>query len=73
MDPNATLATLRNAIIQMDAAESSADLSYQIAAEELRDAAEALDDWLSKGGFLPDAWQHGEWRHFASEIEKEDS
>ena len=26
-------------------------------AEELANAFEALDEWLSKGGFLPEAWK----------------
>ncbi len=43
MDPNAALHSLRLAI---------ASGEYEIAA----DYAEALDEWLSKGGYLPSDW-----------------
>lgn len=44
MDPNEALAQLRNAF---------ADSDY-LTAEELFNA---LDEWLTKGGFLPDPWR----------------
>ena len=43
MDPNETLAIIRNSFAATD---------YE-AAEE---AFEALDEWLSRGGFLPKEW-----------------
>lgn len=46
MDPNAALYSLRIAI---------ASGEYEIAA----DYTEALDEWLSEGGFLPSAWERG--------------
>lgn len=44
MDPDAALYSLRLAI---------ASGEYEPAA----DYAEALDEWLSNGGFLPSAWE----------------
>lgn len=43
MDPNATLANARKALL--DGNLNEAAFAY-----------EALDNWLVKGGFLPDAW-----------------
>lgn len=45
MDPNVTLARLREKM-QGNFIES-----------ETRELFEALDGWLSKGGFLPDDWR----------------
>lgn len=57
MDPNTTLKMLREAIKGFfDAAENgSADDEYDCAVT-VAGMAEALDEWLTKGGFLPDAW-----------------
>jgi hypothetical protein len=48
MDPNETLRELRR--ILRAGAWDAAD------AERVRELIEALDAWLSRGGFLPDAW-----------------
>jgi hypothetical protein len=48
MDPNATLRALRAAL---DVAEGDFD------AEEFRYLFDVLDEWLSKGGALPIAWE----------------
>ena len=58
MDPNAALANLREAIRVWDAAspddtDPSTESSY---AADAIEAARDLDEWLSKGGFLPEAW-----------------
>ncbi|AZS12590.1 HNH endonuclease [Mycobacterium phage DrLupo] len=45
MDPDATLAELRGAIAEGD---------FETAATHF----EALDAWLSRGGFVPHDWQH---------------
>ena len=50
MDPNATLATLRT--LTTDALHGN-----EVDAFELAEAFDALDGWIGKGGFLPDAWQ----------------
>lgn len=46
MDPNETLRLLREALLDEDA-------------EMTAECAQTLDEWLSKGGFLPDAWTYG--------------
>ena len=57
MDPNTTLKMLREAIQGFfDACDGdSADDEYDCAVT-VAGMAEALDEWLTKGGFLPDAW-----------------
>ena len=50
MDPNATLAIIRNNI---DAIVN--DIEADIV--ELAEAFEVLDSWLNKGGFLPTDWE----------------
>ena len=54
MDPDAALAQMREAIKTLWAAESS--VAAAAAADSLAEHAAALDQWLSKGGFLPAAW-----------------
>lgn len=51
MDPNETLAALRGAVARLDAGEDAAD--------DVVEAFEALDSWLSKGGFAPGDWSQG--------------
>lgn len=53
MDPNETLRLIRQRIKDY-AAE---DNDMVLPAEEAMDAFLALDEWLTKGGFLPDAWR----------------
>lgn len=55
MDPNATLEemrTLAEALIEADDPDPG-DV------ERLAHLVQALDQWITKGGFLPAAWQHG--------------
>jgi hypothetical protein len=54
MDPDEALAQMRTAIETVWAAQSS--VSAATAADTLAEHAAALDQWLSKGGFLPAAW-----------------
>lgn len=54
MDPNETLRVLRLTIRQMDADENPAIKAAH--AEEVAEYFEALDEWLSRGGLLPEAW-----------------
>lgn len=61
MDPNETLARLRRLVTDMDAwRESGEDPTepgeYYRIASEATDAFEALDAWMVKGGFMPEAW-----------------
>lgn len=55
MDPNATLQALRAALIDYDQAirKSVADEAADRALEAFR----ALDEWIAKGGFLPEDWK----------------
>lgn len=52
MDPNEVLRLLRELTETADADEYAANQLYVEVAEKFR----ALDEWMSKGGFLPDAW-----------------
>ena len=66
MDPNETLRKIREAArdvrLALDSYANDTDpltRAFALAAssDSLADATEALDEWLSKGGFLPSAWQ----------------
>jgi hypothetical protein len=52
MDPNEVLAKLRRLVAEYNMTHDIHDEQ-----RELVDAAVDLDEWLSGGGFLPDAWQ----------------
>lgn len=54
MDPSETLRIIRLTIAQMRADEHP-DIR-KAHADELAEHVEALDEWLSRGGFLPSAW-----------------
>lgn len=54
MDPDEALRILRLTAKQMDADENP--LIFAAHANELIEHFTALDEWLSKGGFLPAAW-----------------
>ena len=56
MDPDQTLKEAREALanIRGKAGVPPAVVGAQV--EQLIDAFEALDGWLSKGGFLPSEW-----------------
>lgn len=60
MDPNAVLEELRFAVSDYIIASDndSADAEHDAAAR-MADCAEALDEWMSKGGFLPAEWAVG--------------
>jgi hypothetical protein len=59
MDPNVTLSGARDAaqtlITALDAGDD--DTAVLHGAQWLADTFTALDGWLAKGGFLPDAWR----------------
>lgn len=65
MDPNSALDDMREAIKAFTkASERAADdhnLGSAYAAlaigEDLTESAEALDEWITQGGFLPTAWR----------------
>jgi len=50
MDPNATLSEIRSIL-------GSSDLELPDY-ERLADLTAALDEWISRGGFLPAAWEN---------------
>jgi hypothetical protein len=56
MDPNATLAELRELVADPTPADAGL---WGIRLERMSELVEALDGWLCKGGFLPDAWCNG--------------
>jgi len=52
MDPNANLAEQRRLVDRINSGKASkGDLA------RLADLVDSLDAWLSKGGFLPTAWE----------------
>ncbi len=51
MDPNATLDRLRELVMEYR------DHGAIETAEELADDFDSLDQWLSRGGFLPRDWE----------------
>lgn len=58
MDPNATLRELRQLAAQIitDYDDVEGNGIDQDDANRLAELVEALDDWITKGGFLPGAW-----------------
>lgn len=57
MDPDAALANARTLVARLRRAQAQGqDQAVASVAAELADAFDALDDWLSGGGFLPAAW-----------------
>lgn len=55
MDPNAVLAAMRTCI---DAYRdpNTTDRARVLYVERIIDCVQELDEWLTKGGFWPDAW-----------------
>lgn len=68
MDPNANLQKQREIVQRLQELHdvgrqhSGLDISDEdevmALAMQLAELVEALDGWLSKGGFLPDVWKH---------------
>lgn len=54
MDPNATLARLRELVAELATAETN--LHKADIADSLAEHLEALDNWLCCGGFKPEPW-----------------
>lgn len=52
MDPNETLRMLRQAIHDWSKGRYDSDLAMA----DVMLYFDGLDEWLTKGGFLPDAW-----------------
>lgn len=58
MDPNTALAELRSLVRVINS--DIDDDTVAIMATDLVNVVSGLDDWLSKGGFLPDDWKKAE-------------
>lgn len=56
MDPNATLEELRN-LASLAADQHGGDPDADYLAARMAELFQALDEWLSKGGFAPAAWK----------------
>jgi hypothetical protein len=57
MDPNANLVEQRR--LQERIAEYASRNAFSTDdLNRLVELTQAMDEWLSKGGFLPDAWKH---------------
>ena len=55
MDPNEALRRIRE-IVEKTYDKEMSSASVEEMFNDLVDHFEALDDWLTKGGFLPNAW-----------------
>lgn len=53
MDPDATLAQIRDLIVKY---QTSAEEMSTSDAAELVELVDGLDEWMTKGGFLPTDW-----------------
>lgn len=59
MDPNATLYRMLDRARAIIAAIDEGSENVADDANELAEAVENLDEWIRRGGFLPDAWDAG--------------
>jgi hypothetical protein len=55
MDPNTALTAIHAAIAEFNKPDTDGE-EYLSAVDDLIESFKALDEWLAKGGFLPDAW-----------------
>jgi hypothetical protein len=64
MDPDVALQEIRTAMGDwLDAEDDALDVNSIAAGDRLVSNFQALDDWLSKGGFLPAGWEKKAGRH----------
>jgi hypothetical protein len=57
MDPSKTLEELKSLLFELDMLASDAPLEIGVLIEGMHAKFEELDEWLQRGGFLPQAWQ----------------
>ena len=57
MDPNAALATIRECVGELRSQDDDGILDSGSQTGALLEAIESLDEWLCRGGMLPDAWR----------------
>lgn len=62
MDPNETLRAIRALLTEDDGRTDP----------ELADKVRALDEWLTKGGFLPEAWDHAPYAKLRANARQSD-
>ena len=55
MDPNEALKAIRILVKSILSDETDGNDGQDLV--DLAEHVQALDEWLSKGGFLPDSWQ----------------
>lgn len=60
MDPNAYLEEIRQLVNQQRDADVAENSLCASSVDRLAELVHALDEWIAKGGFLPDAWKHKE-------------
>ena len=66
MDPNANLERCRrlaNRLIAQEENQRRSGDNHDTAGYELAELFQALDEWISRGGFLPRAWKNHEETH----------
>jgi hypothetical protein len=59
MDPNATLQQIRQLTAGLLNPKAKLKNGWAADARELAELVDALDQWLSSGGFLPSSWVKG--------------
>lgn len=59
MDVNETLRLMREALSEFEDTRGGYDSAAINASSDMRDRFVALDEWLSRGGYLPADWNHG--------------
>jgi hypothetical protein len=57
MDPNKALETIRECTGELRSQDDDGTLDSGSQTGTLLEAIESLDEWLCKGGFLPDDWK----------------
>jgi len=62
MDPNEMLKRIREKVSSIIASEACSDVDLNGVAMDLAVLVNELDDWLSFGGFPPEAWSGGKRR-----------
>ena len=61
MDPDAALAAIREAIMRIETSGRQYENHPDV--DSLIEHFQALDEWLSKGGFSPNSWENAtDWQ-----------
>jgi hypothetical protein len=62
MDPNANLREIRELVKSGNATNDAGNDIGAHDASRMVELVEALDEWITRGGFLPDRWEIGHKR-----------